>query len=145
LDHLPRSREDRFGALLLPEVDVEFPVWKPTFHQPGLPSWLRFLVLIHWLPHTIPSARSPASSSCDISYFAPAPRIIGRFPEIVDSTLIVPFIVAALRVIRGRSIRENALLLAAITTSIWVIHGLEVITAVVVACGLLAVAVVSRS
>jgi hypothetical protein len=69
--------------------------------------------------------------------------IIGRFPEIVDSTLIVPFIVAALRVIRGRSIRENALLLAAITTSIWVIHGLEVITAVVVACGLLAVAVLT--
>jgi hypothetical protein len=31
--------------------------------------------------------------------------IIGRFPEIVDATLIVPFIVASLRVIRGRDIR----------------------------------------
>ncbi|MHB8488733.1 MAG: DUF6541 family protein [Candidatus Dormibacteria bacterium] len=68
--------------------------------------------------------------------------IIGRFPEIVDSTLIVPIIVASLRVIRGRSTRENAMLLGAITTSIWVIHGLEVITALVIACGLLAAAAV---
>ncbi len=66
--------------------------------------------------------------------------IIGRFPEIVDSTLIVPFIVASLRVIRGRSTRDNAILLVAITASIWVIHGLEAITALVVACGLLAAA-----
>jgi hypothetical protein len=66
--------------------------------------------------------------------------IIGRFPEIVDSTLVVPFIVASLRVIRGRSTRDNAILLVAITASIWVIHGLEAITALVVACGLLAAA-----
>jgi hypothetical protein len=68
--------------------------------------------------------------------------IIGRFPEIVDATLIVPFIVASLRVIRGRDIRYSALLLGAITASIWVIHGLEAITALVVACGLLAAALV---
>jgi hypothetical protein len=68
--------------------------------------------------------------------------IIGRFPEIVDSTLIVPFIVASMRVIRGREIRDSALLLGAITASIWVIHGLEAITALVVACGLLAAALV---
>ena len=36
--------------------------------------------------------------------------IIGRFPEVVDSTLIVPFIVASLRVIRGRRTLENAVL-----------------------------------
>ncbi len=69
--------------------------------------------------------------------------IIGRFPEIVDSTLIVPLIVASLRVIRGRSTRDNAILLGAITASIWVIHGLEVITALVIACGLLAAAIVN--
>ena len=68
--------------------------------------------------------------------------IIGRFPEIVDSTLIVPLIVAALRVIRGRSTRDNAILLGAIMASIWVIHGLEVITALVIGCGLLAAVVV---
>jgi hypothetical protein len=64
--------------------------------------------------------------------------IVGRFPEIVDSTLIVPFIIVTLRVLRGRNARENALLLGAITASIWVIHGLEVFTALVVGCGLFA-------
>jgi hypothetical protein len=68
--------------------------------------------------------------------------ILGRFPEMVDSTLIVPFIVATLRVMRGVFTRDHLLLLAAITASIWVIHGLELFTALVVACGLLAVAAV---
>ena len=67
--------------------------------------------------------------------------IIGRFPEVIDSTLIVPFIVASLRVIRGRSTLENALLIVAIVASIWVIHGLELVTALVVGCGLYAAAV----
>ncbi len=64
--------------------------------------------------------------------------IIGRFPEMVDSTLVVPFIVVVVRVMRGVFTRDNALLLFAITASIWVIHGLEVFTAAVVACGLFA-------
>ena len=68
--------------------------------------------------------------------------IVGRFPEIVDSTLIVPFIVAALRAMRGVFTLDNALLLFAITTSIWVIHGLEVFTAAVVACGLFTITAV---
>jgi hypothetical protein len=68
--------------------------------------------------------------------------IVGRFPEIVDSTLVVPFIVASLRVIRGVHTRDNALLLFAMTMSIWVIHGIEILTALVVACFLLAVVVI---
>jgi hypothetical protein len=64
--------------------------------------------------------------------------IVGRFPEIVDSTLIVPVIVVTLRILRGRNTLDNALLLFAITASIWVIHGLEVFTALVVGCALLA-------
>jgi hypothetical protein len=64
--------------------------------------------------------------------------IIGRFPEIVDSTLVVPFLVAALRVVRGSHVRDNGLLLLAITMSIWVIHGLEILTALLVGCFLLA-------
>ena len=64
--------------------------------------------------------------------------IVGRFPEMVDSTLIVPVIVVTVRVIRGMSTRDNALLLFAIIASIWVIHGLEFFTALVVGCGLLA-------
>lgn len=67
--------------------------------------------------------------------------IIGRFPEVVDSTLIVPFIVASLRVIRGRRTLENAVLIVGIAASIWVIHGLELVTALVVGCGLYAAAV----
>ena len=68
--------------------------------------------------------------------------ILGRFPEMVDSTLIVPFIVATLRVMRGVRTRDNLVLLLAITASFWVIHGLEALTALVVACGLLAWAAV---
>jgi hypothetical protein len=74
--------------------------------------------------------------------FPSGQAILGRFPEVVDATLIVPFIVASLRLIRGQMTPENALLLFAITTSIWVIHGLEIFTASVIACGLLAMAVV---
>jgi len=68
--------------------------------------------------------------------------ILGRFPEMVDATLIVPFVVATLRVMRGVFTLDNLLLLLAITASIWVIHGLEIFTALVVACGLLAVGAV---
>jgi hypothetical protein len=68
--------------------------------------------------------------------------IVGRFPEMVDSTLIVPFIVVALRILKGVCTRDNVLLLFAITASIWVIHGLEIFTALVVACALLAVTAV---
>lgn len=75
--------------------------------------------------------------------FPSGQAIVGRFPEIVDATLIVPFIVASLRVVRAQTTRENAALLFAITASIWVIHGLEVITAIVVACVLLAVGVIA--
>ncbi len=74
--------------------------------------------------------------------FPSGQAIIGRFPEIVDATLIVPFIVAALRVVRAQYTRENAVLLFAVTASMWVIHGLEVITAIVVASGLFAVCVI---
>ena len=75
--------------------------------------------------------------------FPSGQAIVGRFPEIVDATFIVPFIVASLRIVRGVCTRENAVLLFAITASIWVIHGLEVITAVVVGCVLLAIGVVA--
>ena len=73
--------------------------------------------------------------------FPSGQAIIGRFPELVDSTLIVPFLVAALRVIRGRRTLENALLIIGIVASIWMIHGLELVTSVVIGCGLVAVAI----
>lgn len=64
--------------------------------------------------------------------------IVGRFPQVVDSTLVVPLIVAAIRVVGGRQLFDNALLLVAATASIWVVHGLEVLTALVVGGALLA-------
>jgi hypothetical protein len=64
--------------------------------------------------------------------------IVGRFPQVVDSTLIVPFIVAAMRVLRARQTLDNALLVVAATASIWVVHGLEVLTALVIGGVLLA-------
>jgi hypothetical protein len=64
--------------------------------------------------------------------------IIGRFPQVVDSTLVVPVIVAALRVLRGKQTLDNVLLLVAVTASIWVVHGLEALTALVIGGLLLA-------
>lgn len=58
--------------------------------------------------------------------------IVGRFPQVIDSTLVAPLIVAAMRVIRGRRTLDNAAIVLAATASIWVVHGLEVLTAVVV-------------
>ncbi|MGH9061994.1 MAG: DUF6541 family protein, partial [Acidimicrobiales bacterium] len=68
--------------------------------------------------------------------------IVGRFPQVVDSTLVVPLLVAALRVLRGRQPLDNALLLLAATASIWVVHGLEVLTAMVIGGALLVAAAV---
>lgn len=68
--------------------------------------------------------------------------ILGRFPQVVDSTLVVPLIVAGLRLLRTPQVRDNALLLAALAASVWVIHGLEAFTALVIGGVLLATAAV---
>jgi hypothetical protein len=64
--------------------------------------------------------------------------ILGRFPQLVDSVLVSPYIVATLRLVRGRDVLDHALLLVAFAASIWVLHGLEVITTVLVGGGLIA-------
>jgi hypothetical protein len=64
--------------------------------------------------------------------------ILGRYPQVVDSTLVAPLIVAALRLLRTPQIRDNALLLGTIAASVWVIHGLEALTSLVVGGVLLA-------
>ncbi|MGH7722432.1 MAG: DUF6541 family protein, partial [Candidatus Dormibacteria bacterium] len=69
--------------------------------------------------------------------------ILGRFPQVVDSTLVAPLIVAAVRLLRGRQAFDNALLIAAATAAIWVVHGLEALTALVVGGALLAAAAAS--
>lgn len=71
----------------------------------------------------------------------PAFQVIeGRFPQVVDSTLVAPLIVAGLRLLRSPQVRDNALLLGALAASVWVIHGLEALTALVVGGVLLATA-----
>jgi hypothetical protein len=69
--------------------------------------------------------------------------ILGRFPQVVDSTLVVPLVVAALRLLRSPQVRDNALLLGGLAASVWVIHGLEAFTALVVGGVLLATAAVA--
>jgi hypothetical protein len=68
--------------------------------------------------------------------------ILGRFPQVVDSTLVAPLIVVTLRLLRTPQVRDNALLLGALVASVWVIHGLEALTALVVGGVLLAIAAV---
>lgn len=64
--------------------------------------------------------------------------ILGRFPQVVDSTLVAPLLVAGIRLLRGLRSVDNALLIAAGVAAIWVVHGLEVVTALVVGGALLA-------
>jgi hypothetical protein len=74
----------------------------------------------------------------------PAFQVIeGRFPQVVDSTLVAALIVAGLRLLRTPQVRDNALLLGTITASVWVIHGIEALTALVVGGVLLATAAVA--
>ena len=68
--------------------------------------------------------------------------ILGRFPQVVDSTLVAPLLVAVLRALRDRRLLDNALLIGALIASIWVIHGLEIFTMMVVGGTLLAAALV---
>jgi hypothetical protein len=68
--------------------------------------------------------------------------ILGRYPQVVDSTLVVPLVIAALRLLRTPQVADNALLVGTITASIWVIHGLEALTAAVVGGSLLIAAAV---
>ncbi len=64
------------------------------------------------------------------------PVLFGEIPLLVDATLVVPMVIAALRALRGGDRRTAAALLAAGTASIWVIHGTEALTAAVVAAPL---------
>jgi hypothetical protein len=63
--------------------------------------------------------------------------ILGRFPQVVDSTLVAPLLVAGQRLLRGRRAVDNALLIVAATAAIWAVHGLEVFTALLLGAPLL--------
>jgi hypothetical protein len=62
---------------------------------------------------------------------------------VVDSVLVIPYVVATLRLLRGKDILGNALLLVAFVASIWVVHGLEMVTALLLGAILMASAAYS--
>jgi hypothetical protein len=56
----------------------------------------------------------------------------GEFPYLADATLVVPLALAARRALLDNQRARNLLLVAACVTAIWVTHGLEFLTAVVI-------------
>jgi hypothetical protein len=58
--------------------------------------------------------------------------VFGDYPYVVDSTLVVPLILAVTCCLEGRSTLTSAAMAGAAVLAIWVIHGLEIPTAVVV-------------
>ena len=66
------------------------------------------------------------------------PMLFGEYPLVVDSTLVVPIVVALHRLVRGSRGTGEYALLAVLAISVWVIHGLEGITAAVVGGPLIA-------
>ena len=56
----------------------------------------------------------------------------GDYPYLVDSTLVVPLILAVACCLEARSTVASALMAGAAVLAIWVIHGLEIPTAVVI-------------
>ncbi len=57
---------------------------------------------------------------------------LGRFPLVLDATLVAAAVVAMARLVRGRDVYADAAMIAAITAAIWVTHGLEALTAALI-------------
>lgn len=73
------------------------------------------------------------------------PIVLGELPLLADSTLVVPLVVAAVRAVRGvDEVRRSAAFVGAAVATVWVLHGLEAITAVVIGGPLLLAAVVGE-
>jgi hypothetical protein len=56
----------------------------------------------------------------------------GDYPTVVDSTLVVPLVLAVARCLAGRWTVTSAVLAGAAVLAMWTIHGLEIPTAVVI-------------
>lgn len=64
--------------------------------------------------------------------FPGQPVLYGQYPYVLDATLVVPVVIAARRAFLGVDRTRNLALLGALVASIWVIHGLEILTAAVI-------------
>jgi len=71
------------------------------------------------------------------------PMLFGEYPLIVDSTLVVPLVLGFHRLLYAGRHRDEYPLLAVLAASVWVIHGLEGITAAVVGGPLIASALLA--
>ena len=82
----------------------------------------------------VPDRRVAAAAALlSLGFMFPASPIgFGDYPYIVDSTLVVPLILATARLLKGGGLLTESFLIAAAILSIWVTHGLEIITAVAV-------------
>lgn len=58
--------------------------------------------------------------------------ILGRFPLVIDASLVAAAVVAMARLVRGRDVFTHATMISAIAAAIWITHGLEALTAVLV-------------
>jgi hypothetical protein len=58
--------------------------------------------------------------------------ILGRFPLVIDASLVAAAVVAMARLARQRDLMSNALMLMAVAAAIWVTHGLEILSAFIV-------------
>ncbi len=88
--------------------------------------------LLAW--RAVPDARVAALASllC-LGLIFPARWVAyGDYPYLVDSTLVVPLILAVACCLEGRSTAASAVMAGAAVLAIWVIHGLEIPTAVVI-------------
>jgi hypothetical protein len=85
-----------------------------------------------------------ASLLCLGIIFPAWPTGFGDYPYLVDSTLVVPLILAVSRCLRGVSVASSAAMVGALVLSMWVIHGLEIPTALVIGCTLWLTILVSR-
>jgi hypothetical protein len=62
----------------------------------------------------------------------------GELPYVVDATLVAPLVIAAVRALRPGELRRHLVLIATLVAAVWAVHGLEAITAVVIAAPLCA-------
>jgi len=96
--------------------------------------------------HTVPDRRVAAGAAVlSLGLMFPAsPLGFGDYPYIVDSTLVVPLILATARLPKGGAIPTQSGLIAAAVLSIWITHGLEIVTAAVIGGPLWLAVVIAR-
>jgi hypothetical protein len=65
------------------------------------------------------------------------PIVFGEYPLLADSTLVVPLVIAALRALQRRQVSQHVAFVGVSVTAIWVVHGLEALTALLIGAPLI--------